>query len=264
MKNLRKFSLGAFCVMLLVVTLSVSRTARADTSGAAASGAGATSASASSADVQRGYAEVKKVALLEDKTPDKAAAESASDDNAVNVYRHAPMVHTFARISGLPVETTARIFEFINFLILAIAVLWFVARALPKALRGRSARIQKNLVDARVATEDANRRLQDVEQRLAKLDTEIAGMKAQAEKETAADEIRIRTLMDEEQQRLVHAAEQEVLSVSANAQRRLKTLAADLILQYATQHVSVDTEADRSLVKSFVAELGSKGRKGMN
>ncbi len=202
MKNLRKSLPGIFCVMLLGVTLSVSRTARADASGAGT----ASVADSVSGAAQNSASNNSTSDKAANSTPDKAAAESASDDNEVNVYRHAPMVHTFARLSGLPVETTARIFEFINFLILAIAVLWFVARALPKALRGRSERIQKNLVDARVATEDANRRLQDVEQRLAKLDSEIAGMKAQAEKETAADEIRIRALMDEEQQRLVHAA----------------------------------------------------------
>lgn len=196
----------------------------------------------------------------------KAQKESADDDSAVNVYRHSPMVHTFSHMMGMPTELTARIFEVVNFLILAVAVLWFVARALPKALRGRAARIQKNLLDARQATDDANRRLQDVEQRLAKLDIEIASMKTQAERETAADEARIRAAMEEERVRLVHAAEQEILSVGANAQRRLKTLAADLILDYASHHVSLDADADRALVQSFVTELGNKGRrsKGMN
>ncbi len=191
---------------------------------------------------------------------DRAVEEFAAEDNGVNVYRHSTMVHAFARVFGLSVETTARIFEGLNFLILAVAVLWFVVRALPRALRSRAERIQKNLQEARLATDDANRRLQDVEQRLARLDTEISSLKSQAEQETVVDEARIRASMEEAQQRLVHAAEQEIASVGANAQRRLKTLAADLILEYATHHVSLDTDADRSLVRNFVSELGDKGR----
>ena len=194
----------------------------------------------------------------------EASKESADADSEVNVYRHSAMVHSFAHTMGMSTEKTARIFEVVNFLILAFAVLWFVAKALPKALRGRSARIQKNIIDARQVTDDANRRLQDVEQRLSKLDTEISSIKAQAERETMADEARIRATMDEERARLVHAAEQEIASVGANAQRRLKTLAADLILDYAAHHVSLDANADRAIVQSFVVELGSKSRKGMN
>ena len=205
----------------------------------------------------------EKLARIEEskaRVEDRAVEEFAAEDNGVNVYRHSPMVHTFARVLGLSVETTARIFEWLNFLILAIAVLWFVMRALPKALRSRAERIQKNLQEARLATEDANRRLQDVEQRLARLDTEIDSLKSQAERETVADEARIRASMEEEQQRLVRAAEQEIASVGANAQRRLKTLAADLILEYATHHVSLDADEDRFLVRSFVSDLGGTSR----
>ena len=189
-------------------------------------------------------------------------AESSSADNEVNVYRHSPMVHTLARMFGLSTETTARIFEVVNFLMLAVAVFWFVLRLLPKALCSRRERIQKDLQQARIATEDANRRLQDVEQRLARLDSEIGALQHQAEHETTADEARIRASMDEEKQRLVHAAEQEIQSVGANGQRRLKALAADLIVEYASQHVSLQVDEDRSLVSSFVAELDSKNRNG--
>ena len=214
------------------------------------------------ADEKKARADEKLARIEESKArvEDRAVEKSAAEDNEVNVYRHSPMVHTFARVFGLSVETTARIFECLNFLILAITVLWFVMRALPKVLRSRAERIQKNLQEARLATEDANRRLQDVEQRLARLDTEIDSLKSQAERETVADEARIRASMEEEQQRLVRAAEQEIASVGANAQRRLKTLAADLILEYATQHVSLDADADRFLVRSFVSDLGGKSR----
>ena len=184
--------------------------------------------------------------------------EADSAEGEVNVYRHSPMVQTLAHLFGQKVETTARIFEFVNFLILAVAVLWFLARALPKALRGRAERIQKNLQEARRATEDASRRLQDVEQRLSRLDGEVAAMRAQVESQTATDEERIRAAMEAEKQRLIRAAEQEVLSASVNEQHKIQALAAGLIYESARKNLTLNAETDRALVQSFVAELDGK------
>ncbi len=199
----------------------------------------------------------QSVTAPESQAANKTDADAAEDE--VNVYRHSPMVQTLARLLGQKVETTARIFEFLNFLILAVAVLWFVARALPKALRSRAERIQKNLQEARRATEDASRRLQDVEQRLSRLDEEIAAMRAQAESQTAADEARIHAAMEAEKLRLIRAAEQEVQSSSLSEQRKIQALVAGLICESAQRHLTLDVETDRALVRSFVAELDGKG-----
>ncbi len=204
----------------------------------------------------QGAVATQSVAAPEKQAANKPEADAAEDE--VNVYRHSPMVQTLARLFGQKVETTARIFEFLNFLILAVAVLWFVARALPKALRGRAERIQKNLQDARRATEDASRRLQDVEQRLSRLDSEIAAIRTQAESQTLADEARIHAAMEEEKLRLIRAAEQEVQSASVSEQRRIQALAAGLICESAKRHLTLDADADRALVQSFVAELDGK------
>lgn len=194
-------------------------------------------------------------------SPEQNGTSESSGDNDVNVYRHSPMVQSIARLLHLPVETTARIFEGINFLILAGTILWFTARLLPKMLRERKERIQRDLQNARKATEDAQQKLQDVERRLARLDAEIAGLKAQVEQQTAEDEARVRASMEAEKQRLVQAVEQETLSASANAQRRLRTLTADLIVQYATQHISPSTDEDRALVQDFIEGLENKANK---
>jgi F-type H+-transporting ATPase subunit b len=51
-------------------------------------------------------------------------------------------------------------------------------KVLPKTFRNRSTAIQKHLVDARTATEEATARLSSVEDRLSKLDDQIAAMRA--------------------------------------------------------------------------------------
>ncbi|MHB8301953.1 MAG: F0F1 ATP synthase subunit B family protein [Acidobacteriaceae bacterium] len=184
-----------------------------------------------------------------------------AQDNA-NVYRHSAMVQSLAHVFGLSTESMARIFESLNFLILMAAVVWFLARSLPKTLRTRRERIQNDIQQARVATEDANRRLADVEQRLARLDDEIQAMQVQTEQETAAEEQRLRAAMQEEKRRIVDAASQEVTVASMSAQRRLKNLAAELVIEHARRRISVSAANDRILVADFLADTATTKRTG--
>ncbi|HET9087720.1 MAG TPA: ATP synthase F0 subunit B [Acidobacteriaceae bacterium] len=177
-------------------------------------------------------------------------------------YRHAPMVRSIAHALGLSTEVAARIFESLNFLILLVAVVWFLARLLPRTLRNRKERIQNEIELARAATEDANRRLADVEQRLSRLDEEIHSVQVQAQQETAAEEQRLRAALEEEKHRIVAAAENEVNAASANAQRQLKNLTAELVIEHARRGMAVNAETDRLLVDAFVTELPSRTRGG--
>lgn len=183
-------------------------------------------------------------------------------EDGENVYRHSTMVKRLGQTFGMSTETTARIFEIVNFLILAAAVLWFIARALPKTLRDRKERIQNELQQARVATDDANRRLADVEQRLRRLDEDIRSMRTEAEQETIAEEQRLRAALEQERHRILDAAAEEVSAASRNAQRQLKNLAADLVIDHARRRANVTGEADRALVAEFVSGLGSRNGRG--
>ena len=86
------------------------------------------------------------------------------------VYRHSEMVKKVGAMFGMNPEQAATSFEIFNFAILAILLLWLLAKTLPKTFRNRSGVIQKQLVDARTATEEAAARLSGVEARLSKLD----------------------------------------------------------------------------------------------
>jgi len=186
-------------------------------------------------------------------------------DDGANVYRHSAMVQSFGHIVGLSTEMTARLFEVINFLILMAIIVWFVARALPKTLRGRKDRIQSRIDEARVATEDANRRLSEVEQRLARLDGDILAFRAQAEQETAAEEQRLRAALEQEKQKIVDAANQEVTAARLSAQRQLKDFVAEMVIERARRRIEVNLATDRELVAEFVNELDTdRPRVGVN
>jgi F-type H+-transporting ATPase subunit b len=186
------------------------------------------------------------------------ASESAAEDE--NVYRHTPMVRSLARLFHLDVETTARLFEFFNFAIIALAIVIPLARFMPKVIRRRSQTLRHDLESARKLTEDANTRLGAVEAKLAKLDEEIAGIRAQVEEESKNDEARIKATIGEESGRIVAAAEQEIAMAAAQAKRGLRHFAADLAIEQAAKQLVLTAESDRALIAEFVGDVAKRGQ----
>ncbi|MGO8720090.1 MAG: hypothetical protein ACLQMO_12855 [Acidobacteriaceae bacterium] len=183
-------------------------------------------------------------------------------EEGVNVYRHSPMVHTLARVFGLSVEVTSRMFEMFNFLIVLALIVWFLARVLPKTLRGRTERIQNQLQQARTVTEDANRRLANVEERLTRLDSAIEAIKTQAQHETLEKEKQMRAALEQEKQSILDSSVQEIAAASSKAQSQLKRLTAELAIERAKHKIAVTAEADRSLVEGFLVDLDRERRSG--
>ena len=150
-------------------------------------------------------------------------------------------------------------------LVLAVLVGWFLLKTLPKTFRDRTTAIQKDLVDARTATEEASARLSSVEERLSKLDEQIAAMRAQAEKDSALDEQRIKASVEEDKQKILAAAEQEIAAATALAQRQIQQYAAELAIDQAARKLVVTAETDRLLVQSFARRLmGDDSKEGHN
>ena len=171
-------------------------------------------------------------------------------------YRLSPSVVKFGEALGMEPETAANVFTIFNILILVAGVGYGLLKILPKAFRNRSTAIQKHLVDARTATEEATARLSSVEERLSKLDEQIAAMRAQAEADTARDEQRILASVEEEKNKIVAAAEAEIQSATTSARREIQKYAAELAIEQAARKLVVTAETDRLLVESFANKLG--------
>jgi F-type H+-transporting ATPase subunit b len=112
-------------------------------------------------------------------------------------------------------------------------------------------------VDARSATEEASSRLGAVEERLAKLDEQIAAMRSHAEAEGAREEQRIKASVEDEKKKIVEAAEAEIATATALARREIQKYAAELAISQAAQKLVVSVDTDRMLVESFAQKLGS-------
>ena len=188
--------------------------------------------------------------------PEKKA--EAEDEN--EAFRKSPTVQKLGRAIGLNPEQAATAFTVFNFVVLVLLVGYGLLKVLPKAFRTRSSAIQKQLVDARTATEEANARLNSVETRLSKLDEQIAGMRTQSEADAARDEQRIRAAAEEEKVKILAAAEAEIQAATTMAQRQIQQYAVELAIEQAARKLIVTAETDRLLVESFAHRLtGDKG-----
>jgi F-type H+-transporting ATPase subunit b len=176
-------------------------------------------------------------------------------------YLHSPSVRALGAKLGMNPEQAATAFTVVNFVILAILVGWFMIKTLPKTFRNRNTAIQKHLVDARTATEEASARLSSVEDRLSKLDSQIAAMRAQSEKDSASDEQRIKASVEDEKQKILAAAEQEIAAATTLAQRQIQQYAAELAIEQAAKKLVVTAETDRLLVQNFARRLAGDGSK---
>jgi F-type H+-transporting ATPase subunit b len=189
-------------------------------------------------------------------------SEQRAEANETDAYRHSATVKWFAKLINVDVETAARLFEFINFGIIVLAVGIPLFKALPKILKQRKAKLSYELEIAKAKTADANARLNAVEARMAGLDAEIAKIRKQVEEDMRQDEARSKSQLEEESARIVAAAEQEIVMAGVQAQRGLKQFAADLAIDRALTRLSFDADADHALIAEFAQDIAGthKGR----
>ena len=173
-----------------------------------------------------------------------------------------------AKILGLTAKQTYWATTILNFLIVAGAIYYFSKSSIPAAFRARTAAIQKSMEEARKASAEASARLQQIEERLSRLDVEIKDFASTSEQSAKAEEERIRQTTEEEKRKIVKSAEQEIDAAANNARRDLKLLVAELAVSLAEKKIQVTDATDRVLVHNFVASLnddqkndGQKGRK---
>jgi F-type H+-transporting ATPase subunit b len=190
------------------------------------------------------------------------AANATEQETGEDVYRHSASVKLLGRWLHLDKEAAARLFEYLNFAILAGAILFALLKYLPKTFRKQREDIQHRLVEARTATEQANERLASIEQRLSRLGEEVATISRQAEKDSADDEVRIKASIETERERIMEAVSRDIAAASGAAQRDLKRFVAGLAVDRAAQRIALTEDDDRALVQEFSKSLSQQIRNG--
>jgi len=196
--------------------------------------------------------------------PANAAPEKTGEEDETAQFKHSASVKMIAKITGLSLDASYWLAVVLNFAIVAGLIGWAAKKNLPAAFRSRTAGIQKSLEEARKASEDAGRRISEIESRLGRLDQEIAGMKAHSETEAAAEEERIKVAAAEDARRIVESAEQEIVAATKAARRELTAFTADLAVSLAAKQIRVDASTDQKLVRNFAQQLSKDGAPGKN
>jgi F-type H+-transporting ATPase subunit b len=194
----------------------------------------------------------------------KESRKAAGEDDE-SQFKQSPSVQLIAKLTGLSLEQAYGICVLLNFVVIAAAIFLLSKKHLPGLFRNRTAFIQKAMEEARRASEDANRRLAEIEAHLSRLDVEIGGMRVAAEKEAAAEEQRIKAAAIEDAHKIVESAEQEIAAAAKSARRELTAYAADLAVSLAKKQIHVDAATDQALLTSFAQQLSANGgetRKG--
>jgi F-type H+-transporting ATPase subunit b len=187
----------------------------------------------------------------------KESKEAAGEEKGENEeFKKSPSVRMLARLTGMSLEHAYWLAVLLNFGVIAGAVIWISRSKLPGVFRNRTQSIQKAMEEARRTSEDANRRLSEIQARLAKLDSEIGSMRATAEQEAAAEDARIQAAAEEDIRKVVDSAEQEIAAAAKLARRELKAFAAELAVSMARQQIRVDAPTDQALVQNFSEQLG--------
>lgn len=195
----------------------------------------------------------------------KETREAAGEEEEEHAdLKHAKPIRWLARKVGWSVHGTHLLLSVLNFAIVVVIVVWAARKYVPDMLRNRNQSIQQALEEARSASQDANRRLADIENRLRQLDVEIGQMQASAEKEGDAEDVRIQKAAEEDIRKVVQTAEQEISTAAKQARRELANHTANLAVALAGQQISVDSNTDQVLVRSFASSLasGSSGNDG--
>ena len=190
----------------------------------------------------------------------EASKEAAGEEDENAQFKQSPSVRAVAHMTGTSLETAYWLSVGLNFAVVAILIFVGMKKALPGMFRDRTASIQKAMEEARKASEDANRRLSEIEGRLGKLDQEIAGMRSAAEEEARTEEARIQAAAEEDRKKVVQGAEQEIAAAARSARTQLKAYAADLAIGLAEKKISIGAGEDRELVRSFAQRLGKDGK----
>jgi len=175
------------------------------------------------------------------------------------------LVVLFTALSALAAEesgniTTARaneIFKWINFAIVAGLIAWVFLKLTPPFFRKNAENISSAITKATAAKAEADRQLREAEEKLARLEQEVAQQRATAQREATAEAERLRAITQSDIQKVGLAGKAEIEAAERAARLELKAIAANLAVDGAESLLArqLTPQAQDSLVAAFVKSL---------
>jgi F-type H+-transporting ATPase subunit b len=142
----------------------------------------------------------------------------------------------------------------------AAAIVWVFGKVLPPKFRKNADTISSAIAKATVAKAEADRQLREAEDKLARLQQEVAQLRATAQREGSAEAERIRALAKRDAERVRLAARAEIEAAERAARLELKVIAANLAVDRAEALLvkQLTPQTQESLVSAFVESLQAR------
>lgn len=190
-------------------------------------------------------------------SPDAHRAEPTGGPAGAAPAGHAGGGHKKAEHKGWGVLDTLG--KFVNFLILASVLGYALKGPIRQFVSQRGQDIQRKLVEAQRAREEAQAKLEQVQRAMARLDTELKEIKAQAEKEAAVERDRILKTAQEDAEKVLEMARREIGNLIRSGRAQLKAYAAELTVGLAEEMIKRDLtpEDDQKVFTRFLNNIKS-------
>jgi F-type H+-transporting ATPase subunit b len=153
------------------------------------------------------------------------------------------------------------VYDWINFLILVGVLGYLLRKPVAAFLTERSASIRKGLDEGRRALEASQAQLRVVEEKLARLEQEIASFKASSAQEMALERQRLEQATAREGEKILASARARIETATRAAKVELQAFAAGQAVELAEEMIrrSLDDAGRERLVARFVEGVKQGG-----
>jgi len=164
--------------------------------------------------------------------------------------------------AGRGSDTLTTVFKWVNFLTVFGALGYLLRKPMREFFTGQRAAIQAAIAEGRQARQQAEQRLAEIEQRLARLGDEVESLRQEAAAQAVAEQQRIREATRHEAERILATAQAEIESTSRAARLGLRAYTARLAVNLAEQRIrqQLTPQTHASLFAGFVESLAAPGR----
>lgn len=159
-------------------------------------------------------------------------------------------------------EFLPTIAKLVNLLFFIGLMVYFLRRPIKAAFEARKESIRHELMRAEEERAAAVAKLEEVEGRLSRLNSEVEAIKTQAQKEAAEERARVERAAEEEIKKIREQARREIESAGKAARAELRAFTAEQSVKLAEEMIRRDIrpEDDAHLARVYVDELGGVRR----
>ncbi|TKJ35116.1 hypothetical protein CEE39_01520 [bacterium (candidate division B38) B3_B38] len=149
------------------------------------------------------------------------------------------------------------LWQTVNFIILVAVLVYFLRKPVVKYLHRRSQKIKEDIDLARRDREEASAKLQEIKERLSRLDEELSAFKKGILQESQRERKRILSQAKQEAEELLKATTNKIESEVKLAKRRLQEYIAGLSVEEAERVLkgSLTDKDQEALIRKYLAKM---------